>query len=372
MPAGPMQGKATQVRIIMNNELLKMSRRQALTGIGAAAAITFSERAAAFPTPVASEPAPPPPDAAADQALIAITFDLEMSQHYPTWDQMEWNFEKGLLNDAAKNYAVEAARRVKAAGGVMHDFVVGRVLEQEKVDWLEEILRGGHHLGNHTYDHSYILATRPEDIQYRFRRAPWLIYGKDPREVIVENIRMTERAMKTRLGVYPKGFRAPGGFAAGIANRPDIQLMFISLGYEWASTKYPVHPLTKPGEAPTDEIFNAIVRAQKDAQPFVHPSGLIEIPMSPVSDVVSLRTCRWKLKDFHRTLRLNLQWVIDHQAVFDLLCHPSVIGVEDPGFETLDMILEIVKSAGDRAAIVDPEVIARRTRLRSPAALARV
>jgi hypothetical protein len=93
---------------------------------------------------------------------------------------------------------------VKAAGGVMHDFVVGRVFEEENVDFLKEILSEGHQLGNHTYDHVDILATRPEDIQFRFRRAPWLIYGKEPREVIIENIRMTERAMKTRLGIYPK------------------------------------------------------------------------------------------------------------------------------------------------------------------------
>jgi len=54
--------------------------------------------------------------------------------------------------------------------------------------------------------------------------------------------------------------------------------------------------------------------------------------------------------------------VIDNRAVFDLLCHPSLIGVEDPGLETIDLVLDIVKSAGDRAAIVDPEVIARRVR----------
>src|ERR1700735_3814126 len=61
-----------------------------------------------------------------NQALIAITLDLEMSRHYPTWDQMHWDYEKGNLDAATKGYAVEAARRVKAKGGVIHFFAVGQ------------------------------------------------------------------------------------------------------------------------------------------------------------------------------------------------------------------------------------------------------
>jgi hypothetical protein len=37
-----------------------------------------------------------------------------MSRHYPTWDQMQWDYEKGNLDAATKRYAVEAARRLKA------------------------------------------------------------------------------------------------------------------------------------------------------------------------------------------------------------------------------------------------------------------
>src|SRR5713101_6097928 len=129
----------------------------------------------------AAEKAPP-------KALVAVTLDLEMSRNFPTWETTHWDYEKGNLNDATKNYAVEACRRVKAHGGVLHCFAVGRVLEQENVDWLKEILREGHPVGNHTYDHINVKASRLEDIQFRFRRAPWLIQGKSIREVIAENI----------------------------------------------------------------------------------------------------------------------------------------------------------------------------------------
>src|SRR6476660_9192049 len=128
------------------------------------------------------------------QALIAITLDLEMSRNFPTWDDTHWDYEKGNLNEETKRYAAEACRRVKAAGGVVHCFAVGRVFEQADVGWLKQIALAGHPIGNHTYDHVNVKATKPEDIQFRFRRAPWLIDGRSPREVIVENVRLTGAA----------------------------------------------------------------------------------------------------------------------------------------------------------------------------------
>jgi len=146
-------------------------------------------------------------------ALIAITMDLEMSMHYPQWGLTEWNYEKGNLTQLVKQYVVEACRRIKAKGGVAQLFVLGRVFEQENVDWLKEVVREGHLVGNHTYDHVNIWAARAEDLQYRFARAPWLIQGKSVPEVIRENIRLTDVAMQTRIGVRPVGFRTPGGSA---------------------------------------------------------------------------------------------------------------------------------------------------------------
>src|SRR5436309_1629311 len=122
------------------------------------------------------------------KTLIAITLDLEMSRNFPTWDATHWDYEKGNLNDETKKYAIEAARRVKAHGGVVHFFAVGRVFEQADVDWLKEIVRALHPVGNHTYDHVNVRAKRTEDIQFRFNRSPWLIEGKSPAEVIRENI----------------------------------------------------------------------------------------------------------------------------------------------------------------------------------------
>src|SRR5512145_1219568 len=70
-----------------------------------------------------------------DRALVAITFDLEMSRNFPTREQTHWDYEKGNLNAETKRYAVEAGRRVRRHGGVIHYFAVGQVFEQADVSW---------------------------------------------------------------------------------------------------------------------------------------------------------------------------------------------------------------------------------------------
>jgi hypothetical protein len=56
----------------------------------------------------------------AGKSLVAVTLDLEMSRNFPKWEDTHWDYEKGNLNDETKKYTVEACRRVKAAGGVLH------------------------------------------------------------------------------------------------------------------------------------------------------------------------------------------------------------------------------------------------------------
>jgi peptidoglycan/xylan/chitin deacetylase (PgdA/CDA1 family) len=298
---------------------------------------------------------------AANRASIAITLDLEMSRHYPQWDDMHWDFEKGNLDTATKGYAVEAARRVKGRGGIIHFFALGQTMEQEDVGWLKQIVAQGHPVGNHTYDHVNVKATRAEDIQFRFRRAPWLIEGKTPAEVIEANIRMGRRALEQRIGMVPAGFRTPGGFNDGLTDRPDLQSMLQKMGYTWVSSKYPAHPLGTVGQAPDGTVVSAIARAQSQAQPFVYPSGLVEVPMSPVSDVTALRSGRWPLEAFLEVLRAGVTWAIQERAVFCFLAHPSCLVVTDPTFRTIEMICDLVRTAGDRAALVDLDTIARAT-----------
>lgn len=294
------------------------------------------------------------------RATIAITLDLEMSRQYPTRDQFHWDYEKGNLDADTKRYAVEAARRVADRGGRIHFFALGRTMEQEDVGWIEEIAEAGHPIGNHTYDHVNVLATDPESIQFRFRRAPWLIEGKSTERVISENVGLADRALRSRLGIEVAGFRTPGGFHGGIAERPDIQAMLLGRGYRWVSSKYPSHPTTEPGTPPGDDVLDGIVASQADAQPFAYASGLIEVPMSPISDVGAFRTARWPLDAFLESIRRSVSWAIDQGASFDFLGHPSCLLVEDPEFRSIELICDLVSRAGDRASLVDLGTIADR------------
>ncbi len=255
---------------------------------------------------------------------------------------------------------------MKAKGGLIHFFALGRTMEQEDVSWLKEIHDAGHPVGNHSYDHVNVKATRPEDIQFRFQRAPWLIAGQAPSEVIAGNIRMASAAIQTRLGFAPDGFRTPGGFHDGLADRPDVQKMLLDLGYPWVSSKYPAHPTGTADRPPGEEVFAGIVAAQAKAQPFVYPSGLIEVPMNPISDVTAFRSARWPLDAFLEAIRRAVTWAIEHRAVFDFLAHPSCLVVADPEFRAVELICDLVRQAGDRAAIVDLGTIARRASQSSP------
>jgi hypothetical protein len=293
-----------------------------------------------------------------DRALISITLDLEMSRHYPTHDQMHWDYEKGNLDDATKRYTVEAARRVKQHQGRIHFFALGQTMEQVDVKWLESIAEDGHPIGNHTYDHVNIKATRLDDVQFRFKRAPWLVEGRTPTAVITENIKMARSAFKSRLGIETAGFRTPGGFHGGISERLDLQLMLLRLGYTWVSSLYPPHPSGQVGTPPSREVINAIVSAQAKAQPFAYPTGLIEVPMSPISDVSAFRSAKWKLDAFLEALERSVTWAIENRRVFDFLAHPSCLVVEDPEFKSIELICELVRKAGDRASLVDLGTIA--------------
>lgn len=331
-----------------------LPRRTLLAGVAALGA-----QAVLRPARAAAEPAPTPAPAAG-KALIAVSLDLEMARNFPKWEDAHWDYEKGNLNDETKAYAVEAARRVKAAGGVVHFFLVGRALEQENVDWLKEIVAAGHPVGNHTYDHVYVRATKPEEIQYRFKRAPWLIDGKETKDVIRENIRLCTAALKTRIGVEPAGFRTPGGFSDGLKNAPDVQQMLLDLGFTWVSSLYPAHPNCEPGTEPSDAVFDGILKAQPAAQPFAYPSGLVEVPMNPISDINAFRTGRWKLDAFLKATRMSVEWAIENRAVFDFLSHPSVLYSMDPEFRVIDLLCELAGKAGERAALVDLNAVAQR------------
>jgi len=297
--------------------------------------------------------------ATANTARIAITYDLEMSRHYPKRGNTEWDYQKGNLDQDTKKYSVAAAKIAAENNVRLHFFLVGRVLEQDDISWLHEIHEMGHAIGNHTYDHVNLLAATPPQTQFRFSRSPWLIKDKTVKEILRENIRLTEIALKQRAGVRQTGFRTPGGFPQGLTERPDIQDLLLDLGFTWVSSKYPRHLADRGPQGVELTTFDNIVKSQTDAQPFKYRSGLIEIPMSPISDVNAFRSNFWTLDEFTNAISLCVQTVIQKRQVYDFLCHPSCLLVEDPEHKTLQTLIRLVKSNPDSARISTLDEIAQ-------------
>lgn len=324
---------------------------------------TFSRRGflvAAASGTVAAFAADGPTTVRNEKALIAITLDLEMSAEYPSRGMTEWNYRKGDLDAATKRYATAAAELVKDRGGLIHFFALGQTLEQEDVRWLKDLAAAGHPVGNHTYDHVNLKAATPEAVQFRFQRAPWLVRGRTVAEVIEDNVESCTSALRSRTGITPQGFRTPGGFPEGLSDRPDLQAMLLRQGFSWVSSKYARHEAGAAKQEPDDAVYADILRAQADSQPFVYPSGLVEVPMSPISDVTAFRANLWKLDWFLKAIRLAVEQAIESGGVFDFLAHPSCLVVEDPTFEAVKLICELVAAAGDRAAITDLGAFAAR------------
>jgi len=332
----------------MHTTSTRLSRRRWLGGLAATSTAACLPRAWAAPAP--------------RKAQIAITFDLEMSMHYPERGITEWNFRKGDLDQPTKDYAVEAGKIVRERGGVIHYFCVGRVLEQPDIEWLKQLSTTGHPIGNHTYDHVNVLAKDAVETQYRFQRSPWLVEGRTAHDVIDENIKLTTIGLKERCGIDAAGFRTPGGFQTGLDGREDLQELLKAQGFDWISSKYPKHLAGEPKVDPGPDVFADIVRAQSDAQPYVYPNGLIEVPMSPISDVGAFRTNFWKRPFFLKSIQEGVAWAIETGSAYDFLCHPSCMLVEDPDFETIKQICDQVNRAGNRAEIVGLAAIADRVR----------
>ena len=137
-------------------------------------------------------------------------------------------------------------------------------------------------------------------------------------------------------------------------HHPHLQRMLLDSGFKWISSKYARH---LNGPKPDKRIYDSIVAAQAASQPFVYPTGLAEIPMSPISDIGAFRNGRWKLEWFLEAVRLSVEWAIENRAVFDFIAHPSCLGVVDPEFKTVDLICRLTREAGDRAELTDLERI---------------
>ena len=96
-------------------------------------------------------------------------------------------------------------------------------------------------------------------------------------------------------------------------------------GFNWISATSRKTTPGIVGQHPDRKSGNPSRRSCRTRNHSVRGNGLLDIPMSPVSDIQAFRNGRWKLDDFIAILERVLDWTIERGQTFDFLAHPSCI-----------------------------------------------
>jgi peptidoglycan/xylan/chitin deacetylase (PgdA/CDA1 family) len=186
------------------------------------------------------------------RCAVALSYDLEMCGGYAPD-----GINHGRIIPAVQEYALrlcETAERYKAK---LHFFYVCNGLEEPDIRYLQEIVRRGHVLDNHTYSHKPVAVNSAEFMDHELWRA--------------------NRMLKDCLGVTSTVLRGPVGYSHGWLNLPHAnRLVILRNGFRWVTGEYDEDAFTR------DRAY--AVRAAENHQPYAYPEGLIEIPIQGWTD----------------------------------------------------------------------------------------
>ena len=140
--------------------------------------------------------------------------------------------------------------------------------------------------------------------------------------------------------------------------RPDLQQMLVDQGFRWVQSRYPIHPPVPKGQQPSRQLLESVVDVLPGAQPAVYDSGLIEIPMSPPTDIIAFRVANWTLENYLLSIQLGVEKAIREKLVYVHLFHLGSIAPSDPEFRSIDLLCKLVGDAGDQAKLVTGDQIA--------------
>lgn len=297
---------------------------------------------------------------------VQLSFDLETVTNFPYWTDF-WNNRKGTIDHATKKYVELINAKCERYGAKAQYFLVGSMFEDPDVDYLKKTVAAGHAVGNHTYTHVNIKAQEVDELRGIFDTVPWRAAGLTAQEAVRQEIKMTTEAIKTQLGVEPKGFRSPGGFVNGLQDAEAVQKMLMEEGFWWVSSHYNdciFENHYKPStfeefhKVDIDTMTNAFNLSEKGLQPYRYNNGLVELPLSGITDVVAWRGYGANLGDWLQMISAGVDYAHEHGILFTLTTHPAVLAAIDPFCQTVDVILQRAMSKGCDVWLPDMEEIA--------------
>ena len=200
------------------------------------------------------------------RCAVALSYDLEMCAGYsPTL------VNHGRIMPPLREYTLDLCATAEAFDVGLQFFYVGNGLEEPDIDYLHEILRRGHVIDNHTYNHVHL--SMPDT------------------DLLRQELELTNRRLHERLGVESTVLRGPGGLPGGLTMLYANQRAILKSGFRWVSS----HMDSTMGLY--DPKHDAAAPARLQA--YAYPNGLIELPIQGWMDRIFF--------DFHRCRDLDAQ-----------------------------------------------------------------
>ena len=263
---------------------------------------------------------------------------VEMCTNFPYWTS-QWNHLKGALDADSKQYVLKMHEVARSYGVHLYCLLVGSSFEDPDIDYLKELVAAGHEVGNHTYTHLNVKATTVESLQTVYANAPWLANGRTPLQIIHDEVRATNAAIRERLGITPTGFGTPGAFSTGLHDVPDVQALLKAEGFTHVTSHY-LSPAPRGVKRPPLAQLVAAMRKNIDKlQPYRYPNGLLEIAPMGLTDINAFRVLdldRWEYVELLKT-------AIDHahanRYILSLAFHPPALAARDPHCDVLDSVI---------------------------------
>jgi len=294
------------------------------------------------------------------ESILSLTFDIEMCTNFPYWTSI-WDHCKGLIDDETHRYINDILNIARKENVRFQFFLLGRSFKNYKnVNLFKNIIREGHSIGNHTYNHINIKAKRFKQLQTFYIKNQKLLKGfKNVFEVIRYEIEKTNVLIQKKLRVNVIGFRAPYGFENGIKDFPKLQYFLLEKGFKYISSQYnfpvgKVSDIIIPGGFLTKsnsmnlkkykpqmkELELALKWSIKNLQPYKYSNGLLEMPMMGLTDVWAFRLLDLDKSEWLHLINLAIHYAHKNSLICSLVFHPAILAVKDPHLETIKFILE--------------------------------
>ena len=282
------------------------------------------------------------------RCAVALSYDLEMCAGYsPVY------VNHGRIMPAIRDYTLDLCRTAEQFGVQLQFFYVGNGLEDPDIEYLREILRRGHTIDNHTYNHVPLTMS---DI-----------------DLLRQELLLTNRRLKEKLGVDSIVLRSPGGYPGGLNLLGANQRAVLESGFRWVSS----HTDSTMGHY--DNAHD--VAAASRLQAYAYPNGLIELPIQGWMDRIFFDFYRcddtdalddWRRAEGHQPIQdgwicpwtdsgvlddwieynlAALDYAYDNELLWVPVWHPYTHYLHDPENRVLPALLEHAQAKEDPVMI---------------------